>query len=106
MSPPHTDAYTTQRVIKSSLLAIISGLVLSIPCLDYDYFYFAWVGFVPLLYALENQSLRSSYFYGLLAGLTTMASATYWMSDFIVLSKNYSGYRAILLAMVFWLYQA
>lgn len=89
-----------------SALAIISGLILSLPFLNYDYYLAAWIGFVPLLFAIHSQALFQSYLYGLLAGLASCASASYWVSDFIVLAQQYRGVPAFLLAFIFWLYSA
>lgn len=84
-------------------MLLFSGL-LSIPYLDFDWFYFTWFAFVPLLFAIQNASLRKTYFLGTLAGFLAFSSGMYWINDFINIAKgsvdNINGWLAVLN----WLY--
>ena len=93
-------------IAKNLLLALISGLVLSLAFLDHEYFYFAWVGFVPLLFAIKQTTFIQSYLLGLVAGGTLFTTAAYWVVDFIALSKDYGVYPGFLLAGLYWIYSA
>ena len=43
-------------------LAILSGILLLLGMPSFDYAFFAWIGFIPLLYALEKQTTFHRYF--------------------------------------------
>ena len=88
------------------LLSLLSGGLMAIPHLNPELYYFAWVAFVPLLIAIDQSSLKKSYCFGLLFGLAFFASGTYWIVDFIMLSKAYGRALSMVLALVFWLYCA
>lgn len=89
-----------------AILSAVSGALLSIPFLSPQYYGLAWVGFIPLLIAIEGAGLVRSYFLGTIAGLVFSISAGYWIIDFLMLSKGYSVYLSILFAAIFWLYCA
>ena len=93
-------------VIQIVLLAVLSGLALSLGFLNHDYFYCAWFGLVPLLLAIEKKSLFQSYLIGLVAGFTLFVSAAYWILDFIEISKDYGVHSGYLLAGLYWFYSA
>ena len=92
--------------IHKLLLPVLSGLLLSLSFLNHDYFYCAWFGLVPLFIAIKNTSLLTSYLIGLIAGLTLFITSTYWILDFIELSKDYGVQSGYLLAGLYWFYSA
>jgi len=89
-----------------TLLALLFAGLLSIPFLDQNKFYFAWFAFIPLLFAIENASLKRTYFLGLLAGFLLFLLGTYWVYDYIVLAKDLTSLHAIFLAVAGWIYSA
>jgi len=89
-----------------ALVSALSGALLSIPFLSSHHYWLAWVGFIPLLIAIEGASLQRSYCFGAIAGLVFSISASYWIVDFLVLSKGYSISVSILFASAFWVYSA
>jgi apolipoprotein N-acyltransferase len=89
-----------------ALLSTLSGLLLSIPLLSPQHYAIAWVGFIPLLIAIENAGILKSYYLGVIAGLAFSISAGYWIIDFLMLSKGYGIIVSTLLASIFWLYCA
>ncbi|MFQ3170135.1 MAG: apolipoprotein N-acyltransferase [Oleispira sp.] len=89
-----------------ALLSALSGIVLSIPFLSPQHYALAWVGFIPLLIAIESTSLSKSYLLGAIAGLTFSISASYWIIDFLMLSKGYGIILSTVFAVIFWLYCA
>jgi apolipoprotein N-acyltransferase len=93
-------------IILKLLLALLSGFLLSLAFLDHDYFYCAWLGFIPLLLAIDKASLIQSYLLGLIAGLTMFTISAYWIVDFIALSKDYGVRSGFLLSGLYWFYSA
>lgn len=87
------------------LVASFSGL-LSAAFLDYQYYYLAWFAFVPLLAAVDNESFTATYVLGLIGGLCAYASGTYWIVDFLMLSKGLERAPSLLMATLVWFYCA
>jgi apolipoprotein N-acyltransferase len=88
------------------MLSVLSGALLSIPFLSSDHYWLTWLGFIPLLIAIEGASLFRSYCLGVIAGLVFSISAGYWMIDFLMLSKGYGLILSSLFSLIFWLYSA
>ena len=88
------------------LLALLSGLLLSLVFLDHGFYYLAWFGFIPLLLAIEKTNFIHSYILGFVAGLTLFFTASYWVVDFITLSKDYGVHSGFLIAGLHWVYSA
>ncbi len=101
-------AFTNNRLSswQQGVLAILSGLLLSLAFLDAQYYVFAWFAYLPFLIAINGASLIRSYCLGLIAGLVFVMSAGYWVMDFLMLSKGYGLGLSILWSLVFWLYCA
>ncbi|RBP50680.1 apolipoprotein N-acyltransferase [Arenicella xantha] len=92
--------------LKQLMLMFIFAALLSAAFIRQSDFFFTWIAFVPLLFALEKASLKRSYLLGLFGGLVAYAMAMYWMVDFIVLSKGLTRLESTLLAFIVWLYCA
>jgi len=88
-----------------SLAVLFAGL-LSISFLDHDHFYFAWIAFVPLLFAIEKASLKKVYCIGVLAGFLLFVCATYWVHGYIILAKELGSLHSMFLALIGWFYSA
>jgi apolipoprotein N-acyltransferase len=87
-------------------LAALSGGLLSIPFLSPSHFYLTWVGLIPLLIAIKDANLITSYCLGSLSGLILSVSICYWIVDFLMLSKGYGNFLSILFSTLYWLYCA
>jgi apolipoprotein N-acyltransferase len=61
------------------LLAIVSGLLLSLAFPKADLGVFAWVAFVPLLYATWDAPPRQVFFYAWLQGFSFFVVSLYWI---------------------------
>ena len=94
------------KFIRQVTLAIIAGGLLSIAFIDHDQFIWPWVAFVPMLFAIDRTGLLTTYFIGLIAGFTAYASGTYWVADFISLSKGYDRLSSLSIASLVWIYCA
>jgi apolipoprotein N-acyltransferase len=64
---------------KNMVLAVVSGLLLTgaFPKIGWDWL--AWVGLVPLLFALKNLSAGRGFRMGFIAGLVHYLSLLYWL---------------------------
>jgi len=89
-----------------TILALLSGGLLSLSFLDAQYYLVSWVAFIPFLIAINGASLPRSYYLGLVSGLAFCISAGYWVVDFLMLSKSYDLSLSIIWSLVFWLYCA
>lgn len=87
-------------------LSTLSGLLLSIPFLSPQHYGLAWIGFIPLLIAIEKANLIRSYLLGAVTGMIFSINISYWMIDFLMLSKGYSILLSTVFSAIFWLYCA
>jgi apolipoprotein N-acyltransferase len=96
----------TLRMSTSSraFLAMVAGVLLGAPWFDQGLYWTAWFGAVPLLFALGGVRLRAALLVGWLAGSVYFAIATYWIIDFVINLRDFSGPVAVLLGIVFWGY--
>lgn len=74
--------------------------------LDHDRFYFAWIAFIPFLFAIEGASVRRAYLVGALSGFIGFSLATYWIVDFVQISKGLSVTISWFIGIAVWLYCA
>jgi len=86
------------------ILSVIAGGLLAFSFLDANLFFLTWFAFIPLLLAIEKSTPKSSFFYGLVFGLTFYPCAAYWVTDFLVLSKGYDLTLSFFWSSIFWLY--
>lgn len=86
------------------LLAALGGALLCLPCVDFNWYPVGWVGFVPILYAIRDRSLKETYLLGAVAGIVFWAGLSYWMADFAINLKDYKPPYNVLAAAAFWLY--
>lgn len=91
---------------QQTILAALSGVLLSVSFLASQFYIFAWIAFIPFLMAINGASLFRSYCLGLISGLAFYISAGYWIVDFLMLSKDYGLGLSILWSLIFWLYCA
>jgi len=91
---------------QQSLLAILSGIMLSLSFLDAKYYIFAWIAYIPFLMALNGVGLLRSYCLGFISGFALSVSTSYWVVDFLMLSKGYGVGLSVLWSLIFWFYCA
>ena len=68
-------AYSVQRIAFSLFSAIL--LILSFP--PFNVWVFAWVAFIPLFFALENQKPLKSFLTAYLTGFVFFLGTIYWL---------------------------
>jgi apolipoprotein N-acyltransferase len=66
------------------LLASSCGLLEFLACPTFDLWPLAWVGFLPLLAAIDGVAPRRAFFYGWLAGAAGNAGGFYWINHLLV----------------------
>lgn len=98
--------FKLMTAVQKILLAMLSAGLLSLAFLDQNFYILTWMAFVPLLIATRNTSLFSTYLLSLLAGFCSFASATYWIGDFLQISKGQDWQTSFLWASLYWLYCA
>ncbi|UAW98816.1 apolipoprotein N-acyltransferase [Halopseudomonas nanhaiensis] len=98
------EATASLALIWRVMLASLSGLMLCAPWLQPALFWTAWVGWVPLLFALGGTSYPRALLLGWVAGSVCFAGASHWMIDFAINLKAVSWPTATLLAVLFWGY--
>jgi len=77
-------------------LCVISGVALGVAFPKFDINLLAWVAFVPLLLAIEGQSMGRVFGYGWLQGLVCYVVSLYWI-EFTL--HHFAGVNPILAAL-------
>jgi apolipoprotein N-acyltransferase len=91
-------------------LAVASGLALATAFPKIDLNLFAWVAFIPLFYAIEQQSLRCVFGYAWLQGFVCFVGSLYWvviaLHDFASVPTVLAVMPMLLLAAIMGIYTA
>ncbi len=74
-----------KQTLKNVLLAVVSGVVLTLAFPKLAFYPLAWVGLVPLLMAVRRTTPLGSFFLGWLTGFVFFAGLLYWIGLFGVL---------------------
>ena len=96
----NTALNTTLRL----LLALVGGVLMGLPWLDQGLYWTAWIGSLPLLFALRHTRLPFALLLGCANGLMYFAIACYWIVEFLMNLRELSWPVALLLAAIFWGY--
>ena len=85
--------------IKTTLLCLATSLLLVLSFPRFDFYYLAWVGFIPLFFAIGEATKRQAFWYSYLAGFVFFISVLYWLvhvtlAGLIILSLYLSFYFA------------
>jgi len=65
--------------MKAVILSILSAILLSVSFSSFTLWQFAWFGFIPLFFALENKNLRQSFILSYLCGIIFWSLTIYWL---------------------------
>jgi len=63
--------------------SLISAFLIFLSFPNNDYFYFAWIAFIPLLLSIRATGVRGSFLLGFSTGFFTNAAALYWIYTMI-----------------------
>jgi apolipoprotein N-acyltransferase len=77
-------------------VAALSGVALAAAFPKADLNLFAWVAFVPLFYAIEDQSLRRVFSYAWLQGFVCFVGSLYWV---VIALHDFAGVQTVLAAI-------
>ncbi|MEK6714422.1 MAG: apolipoprotein N-acyltransferase [Candidatus Omnitrophota bacterium] len=66
-------------LVKELLACILSAVLLILPFANSALWLFAWFGFVPLFFAIENKSKGRAFFLSYLTGLIFWLGTIYWL---------------------------
>ncbi|MFH1283256.1 MAG: apolipoprotein N-acyltransferase [bacterium] len=80
------------------LLSILSGIIIFLSFPKFNFPFLAWVGFVPLLIAVQNTRLKFSILLTLVTGLTANGCIYYW----VIITCLADG-RSIIFGVFVWL---
>ncbi len=61
------------------ILSILSAILLSVSFSSFNLWQFAWFGFIPLFFALENKNLLKSFIIAYLCGIIFWSLTVYWL---------------------------
>jgi len=65
---------------KKALFALLSALLMVLAFPTYDIYPLLWIGFIPFLVAMEDTTVRESYWLGLITGWAGICGAYPWLS--------------------------
>jgi len=65
--------------IKSIFSSVLSAVFLILSFPDFNFYFFAWLALVPLLYALDNKKPAAAFIISYMAGLVFFTGTLYWL---------------------------
>lgn len=98
--------FSSHKMILLSLMALMSGVLLGLSLLYSALYFLPWFSFIPLLFCLNDCSLRQAYWFGLLSGLGVSAVSCYWLDTLIYSITEYDVWLRWLISLFFWVYTA
>jgi apolipoprotein N-acyltransferase len=75
------NKYIKLMDIKRFGLASFSGVLLALSYPSYNLYYLQWVAFIPLLFSLKDQSIKSAYIQGVITGFWGICIGFYWIAN-------------------------
>ena len=90
----------------SSLLAILSGFLLTMAFPKIGLCWLAWFALVPLLIAIRHLSPKNSFFIGFFAGLVHYLTLVYWLAYTMSTYGHLPDYLCVLILLLLSMYLA
>ena len=90
---------------KYLIFSIVSGILLALSFQKFNFYFLAWVAFIPLIYCIYKNNLIYSILYAFVSGITYSLIAFNWMFLFLFINTK-SMIAALIVAILFWLYQS
>ena len=69
------------------ILSILAAVLLSLSFASFNFWLFAWCGFIPLFIALENKSLRQAFWIAFFCGAVFWSCSVYWLIHITLLGQ-------------------
>ncbi len=73
--------------LRNTVLAAASGLLLVVIFPTFNFYFIAWIALIPLLLALDRQSVKIGFLLGGITGIIYFAGTIYWVTN----SVHYYG---------------
>ncbi len=91
-----------QYKLKYLIFSIISGILLALSFQKFNFFFLAWIAFVPLIYCIYKNDLKFSALYSFITGIMYSIIAFNWM--YLFLLKNTSSFSdSCTISMIVWI---
>ena len=74
--------------LKYLIFSIISGILLALSFQKFNFFFLAWIAFIPLIYSIYKSGLIYSGLCGAVAGIAYSLIAFNWMYVFMLVNTN------------------
>lgn len=71
--------------LRDIALVILSAVLLALPFNNGDLWVFAWFGFVPLFFVLENKSAPRAFLFSFLSGVVFWFISIYWLANVTII---------------------
>ena len=88
---------------KYLIFSIISGVFLALAFQKFNFFFLAWIAFIPLLYCIYKNNLLYSALFGFIMGLIFNVMSTYWFFLFL-LSNTKLFFASFFVSLILWVY--
>jgi len=85
--------------------AVVSGVMIFLAFPKFDIWPVAWVAFIPLMAAIEDQRPKTAFFYGLVTGLVANLGGFYWIHGLLVVFGHMHPAMAAPLYILLCIYQ-
>ena len=72
------------NIIKCLIFSVISGILLGLSFQKFNFYLFAWIAFIPLIYCIYKNNLKYSVLYGFVMGIAYSLIAFNWMFLFLL----------------------
>lgn len=74
-------------LLTNLFLSLLSGIILALPFCDGRLWIFAWFGFVPLFYAIQNKTPVKAFLLAYVTGIIFWSIAVYWLIHVTLLGQ-------------------
>ena len=95
-----------QNTLLAMVLALLFSGLMSIPFLNNDYYFLTWIAFIPLLFAIENASLKKVYGISVIGGFFLFVLGTFWIYGYGINAKGLTSSTSLFLSMAMWFLSA
>ncbi len=85
------------------LAAAATGSAMWLSAPDYDLWWLAFVGWVPLLWAIHDRPRRHAFFYGWISGFVSVFIGFFWMSELLTRFAGFGTPTAAAITAIFGL---
>lgn len=90
---------------KYLIFSIISGILLALSFQKFNFYFLAWIAFVPFIYCIYKSNIKYSIIYGFITGIIFSLISFNWMFLFLLTNTN-SMKASLIVSVLFWLYQS